>query len=288
MLAVRSLRFALGILFVAANLCRGQGVESPPASAPDILYQEPAPPVADSTPAVAENLWPYRPPPGWFASVEAVLTHPRITEFNLFPEGGDPSIDLNHTLAPRVTLGYSLAQGNAFLASYRFLGSEVTQRNPLDLGSYDYLVHAGVDSHWLDLDYRGALHGPACGFTIQWQTGVRLASIDFYRSYTTTDTFLGAGPHFGIDLSVYLARTGVGLFGRGDIGVLFGGGQKEADTVSAGFLGVLDGRGEVGLSWSLPIQRWVRVEGGYLAQGFTLSGHGFGFGGPFVRCEIGF
>jgi hypothetical protein len=288
MMATRPALSAIGIVLLAVNLCQAQPADGLSGSDRDIVNQELVPEASDAPPAAAADLWPYRPPPGWFAELEALLARPHIAVFSIFPDGIEPVPDLKRTVVPGLTLGYSLPRGNAFLVSYRYLGGEGTNQTPFPFDNPDPPWHSSVDSHWLDLDYRGALHGPACWLTFQWQTGVRLADIVYRRPGINNDTFLGAGPHFGIDLSAYVARTGVGLFGRGDVGLLLGGGQREADAVGAGVLGVLNGRGEVGLSWSLPTRRWVRVEGGYLAEGFTLSGHGFGFAGPFLRCAVGF
>src|SRR5262249_47027434 len=127
---------------------------------------------------------------------------------------------------------------NALLVSYRFLGSSgndlvhsLTYLPPLAPNPPPDPVEARWRTNWIDLDYRGCLHGPWLHTTFQWQTGVRLAALSFaerrtdpYQGTQTEQkaTFFGAGPHFGLDFSHYFGATGLGLFARGDLGIVVG------------------------------------------------------------------
>ncbi len=301
---------AFGLLLVWAATGHGQPTD---AALPGIL--EPSP----ETPPPPATLFPL-PQPGWFVSLDGLLTHPRASTSGalLFPTfEGEVVPQLNWTVVPTGTLGYRFPAGNAVLASYRFLGDDGNGYYPVPGNP---LAHDRWISNWLDLDYRGCLHGPWLSTTFQWQTGIRLAQVAYqahstqdvpqplYDSQTLTDskfTFLGGGPHFGIDLSHYFGQTGLGLFGRADLGVLIG--QDRLSTVytntgpavsfysepsrfvdAASMVGsLLEFRGEVGLSWSPATLRWMRFEAGYRDDRFAWR-RDLVFPGPFLRCEVGF
>jgi hypothetical protein len=164
----------------------------------------------------------------------------------------------------------------------------------------------------VDLDYRGCLHGPWLWFTFQWQTGCRIAALEYDNRSSYTDlqendhiTFFGVGPHFGIDLNWYLERTGIGTFGRGDVALEFGHGLEHTTThflptpntivvgssdvaSNAYTLDALNVLAECGLSWTPSTQRWLRVECGIRLFFFGTGDRGFTNTGPFLRCEVGF
>jgi hypothetical protein len=272
-------------------------------------------PEARPDPSAADGR-PFRPPPGWFAGAGLFQTHTysaiALDFLGLGDREGVPN--LGTTISPLAALGYRFADGNALLASYRYLGSAAGYDVPAVFLRAHAGAHAGLTSHWVDLDYRGCLHGPWLWFTFQWQTGCRLAAIDYDVRSVSQDSsgdhhssFFGAGPHFGTDLSWYLGRTGLGVFGRTDVGVVIGRGALDSTThlhpggnvVVFGPPDFQDhGAGtkdpftllvECGLSWAPATPRWLRFEGGCQAFFVTLlDGRWFTNAGPFLRCEVGF
>jgi len=114
-------------------------------------------------------------------------------------------------------------------------------------------------------------------------------------------SFLGAGPHLGLDLNWYLPATTLGLFGRGDVAYLLGRSTEryqsqfqDGDAVvpfqdsHSRTVGQFNVRTELGLSWTPPTQRWLRFETGYQLFDFLWEGRNYANSGPFLRCEIGF
>jgi hypothetical protein len=284
---------------------------SPTAAPPDGPLFDPAP-EARPDPSVADAR-PFRPPAGWFAAASLFLTRPHSVVPGDFwgPAPPEAVPDLGTTISPLATLGYRFTRDNALLVSYRYLASAAEDDTP----HTGFLQgHAGLTSHWVDLDYRGCLHGPWLWFTFQWQTGCRLAAIDYdvrsvthYESGDRHSTFFGAGPHFGIDLNWYLGPTGLGVFGRADLGLAIGRGALDTTTHlhsygsvvvlgpadfqdhSASTMAPVSGVTEVGLSWTPATQRWLRFEGGLQVFYFSMvESRDFGNGGPFLRCEVGF
>jgi hypothetical protein len=283
---------------------------APPQNA--LIEPAPTPPV---TAAAGDR--PFRPPAGWFASADLFLASPHSTIMG-FPFGGglETVPDLDTTLSPQATLGYRFERGNAFLVSYRYLGGSGQNDHLLSDNTF---VHgsAGFNSNWVDLDYCGCLHGPWLWFTFQWQTGLRIAVVDYENGGNYTDrvedvhtSFFGAGPHFGIDLNWYLGPTGLGIFGRGDVGLEFGRGTQHTATHvlptanytvwgpsgqtdffaydDSGKRTVLNVIAECGLSWTPPTQRWLRFESGLQSFLFSTGERWFTNIGPFLRCEVGF
>lgn len=275
---------------------------------PPPLILAPPPPLPNAAPPPAD-LRPFQPPPGWFVGMEAFLVRPNVSSTDLWGGSDPPLPNLDLTVSPALTLGYRFEDGNAFLATYRFLGSGVSS-------SCMGPTNERLNAHWLDLDYRGDLHGPWLWFTFQWQTGIRLSVVDFHigadspylGSQTEDDNFFGAGPHFGIDLNWYAGLTGVGVFTRADVGFLVGQGYQNTAFVqqpyygsgnliftpysgassATGIKGQFNVLAAAGLSYTPPTQRWLRFEGGVQLLDFIELGNNFANAGPFVRCEIGF
>lgn len=275
----------------------------------------PFPPQDSSVPAPEPPCWfPYRPAPGWFAGGEVALLTTHVSHLEPLFFGGsetEPVNDLGLNGSPRGIFGYHFAGGNALLASYRFLSASGDATNPNP-------AHASFIYNTLDLDYQGRIHGPWLGFTAQWQTGIRFDDIHYntavteanYRE-TEAQRFLGAGPHFGLNLAWYAGRTGLNCFARGDLCYLVGSTRVSGTSQYIGppdsvrYLELLDAgihsnppsssvdrlleaRAEIGLGWVLPTSRWMRVEGGYLIDDFIWSEHIFTNFGPFLRYEVGF
>jgi hypothetical protein len=260
---------------------------------------------------------PFRPPAGWFVAADLFLARSHsIIPPPLFWGGGpvESVPELGTSLSPQGTFGYRFERGNALLASYRYLSGS-GQNDPPSTA----VVHgdAGFNSHWVDLDYRGCLHGPWLWMTFQWQTGVRIAAVSYDNRSNWQDrltvhdeiNFFGAGPHFGIDLNWYLGPTGLGVFGRLDGGLVFGHGTQHttdhfrpsANYFIVGANGPTDvivsdssqstlGTGfvECGLSFSPSTRRWLRFEGGCREFLFAAGNRLVSNFGPFLRCEVGF
>jgi hypothetical protein len=262
-----------------------------------------AQPAVPPAPAPDSDGLPNQPPAGWFFSLTGMLTRTHASD-SVVVLGGDylgwmddaPVARLGWTVVPLGTVGYRLEDGSALLASYRYIGGA---------GDNPALAARGhFDSHWLDLDYRGALLGLWCGpdsaVTFGWQTGLRVASITSASAWTleegriaTHDSFLGAGPHLGGDLSWQFAPSGLGLFGRADGGLLLGQNRRRfatADGVDrfSCFGTALSSRVEAGVSWTAVTSPWLRFEAGYALEAFLATSHGFQAPGPFIRFEVGF
>jgi hypothetical protein len=279
----------------------GETVPFPYAAPPQLL---PATPVftaaQEAEPAVDAS--PFRPPSGWFASLEVFAAWPHVSNIDSSSDGYEPIPYLDLTVAPRVILGYRLEGGNALLVSYRYLGSSGSASD------YWGNWHDRLETHWLDFDYRGCLHGPWHGFTFQWQAGTRVASVednlrDSFPGFWAADRlqFRGGGAHVGFDLNWYIPETRLGLFARGDGGALLGSSRERVNfqfqdgtgpfptqLTSHHTLGMLNGQAEVGVSWTPATQRWLRLETGFQLFDFAWDGENFANFGPFVRFEIGF
>jgi hypothetical protein len=286
----------LSLLFCAGPaLCQTDSVAASDSSG------IPTPESAEAVPATPATALPYPlPPPGWFASGELLLTAPRaeggVSGFLFGSYVEEDVTRLNGTVVPTATLGYRFSGGNALLVSYRFLGTDGSAVPPLAF------AQAKWRTNWIDLDYRGCLHGPWLSTTFQWQGGVRLATLSFAEQSRPGDppffldqkwTYFVAGPLFGIDFSHYFGQTGLGVFARGDVGIVLG--HILEDTVTANYedrspnnSSVGESRGELGVSWSPRTRRWMRFEAGYRDDRFVWSGRHLSFPGPFLRCEIGF
>jgi hypothetical protein len=218
-------------------------------------------------------------------------------------------VNLDWTLAPRVTLGYRFDFGGSFLVSYRFLETGTG----LDFGPDSGLVgHLGLEENWVDFSYLSRSFGPWCNFRFQWEAGVRLG---FLRSHAHIDgpsfaeddseNFSGAGPHLGLRLSWALGESSWTFFGRADAAVLFGttrfSTQQAVDdminppTITEGSQSqsqtVWNFRGELGVSYTWPPRPhrlWMRVDFGVQAETFTWDSVAFTEVGPFLRWFVEF
>jgi hypothetical protein len=144
--------------------------------------------------------------------------------FPLFAAVADvhlPGAELDWTVAPRFDLGYRLPEGlGEFLLSYRFLVSEGAGV----ISDYDFLgdgaLTSRLDLNAFDLDYACSAV-PLGPWDMKWRVGARLANIYFdsraqggFLGQRTSNHFIGAGPHVGLDLWRHLDLAGLGLFAR--------------------------------------------------------------------------
>jgi hypothetical protein len=254
---------------------------------------------------------------GWFFTLEADLSKPHVSNIDFFVDGVKPQVpSLDWTVIPNLTLGYRWEQGNALLVNYRYLASEGQSSAAADPVFGPESIRNRLDSNWIDLTYLFREHGPWYGFRLQWEVGVRMAYL-FYDLKTSmptsieqeSESFFGAGPHGGMNLSWSVGSTGLAIFGRLDLAVLIGrtddtttgvffaapgivapiaGVPNSTSSTAGGTKALLDSRFEIGLSWTVPNRPWLRFAGGYQNQGFVWNGHDISEQGPFLRCELGF
>jgi hypothetical protein len=268
---------------------------------------------------------PFSPPPGWFAGVEADILVPHIKNRltanvnvgGLFTDTVHlPTAELDAVAAPRIELGYRFAEGcGEVLAAYRSLVTDSTAIIP----GFDALGDGGLrsrlDVNVLDLDYASREYSLAPCWNLNWFIGARLADIYFdsraeglFMEQRTSNHFLGAGPHAGLELWRRLDARGVALYGRvegavvigrvhqsfeetfTDNGVPFAGGATSQSTTQA----VPVVSAELGLGWVPPWSNWLRLTGGYHIEHWWDLGQvansraELGAQGVFLRAEFSF
>src|SRR5262249_38434217 len=135
-------------------------------------------------------------------------------------------------VSPRFELGYRFAEGTgAFLMSYYFLttrGSDVvTGFDPIG----DAVLSSNLYVHVFDFDYANYEYALGPLWDMRWKIGARISDVFFdsqiqgpFVEQRTTNFFLGAGPHVGLDLRRRIGGTGLALLGQveaaGNIGRL--------------------------------------------------------------------
>jgi hypothetical protein len=89
-----------------------------------------------------------------------------------------------------------------------------------DLGD-DGFLKSRLDLHSVDFDYGSREFSLDPHWDMKWRAGVRLANVffdslaeGFFREERTSNHFIGAGPHVGLDLWRSLDIEGMGLFVR--------------------------------------------------------------------------
>jgi hypothetical protein len=254
-------------------------------------------------PTCPEDL--YGPPPGWLFALEADITRP-AARIATGPDRGS-GVDLDWTVAPRITLGYRFENAGSLLVSYRYLFSDTG----LDLSSSGGPVASySLEENWIDVTYLTRPWGPSwCGLRVQLEAGVRTAVLHDHGHGETdveiddgTDTFAGVGPELGLHLSWTFGDSGVALFGRSSVGVLFGRTRERTDqfindgvdqptlttTTDSHAQTVWDWRGEAGLSWTVPHRPWMRFDLGVEGEVFRWQGVNYSDVGPFFRFLYSF
>jgi hypothetical protein len=265
---------------------------------PDVIYLQGGPPPQEPLPAP----WRFAQPPGWFVVLEASPALPHIETNHRHDNWGT---DLNWTVVPTGTIGYLFNHGGSLLLSYRNLTSQVNLTDPADSLSQRIRLNA----NWLDLTYLSRLYAPGPHLRLQWESGLRGAYLysDVSNQWpgaaaTVRDTFGGAGPHLGGKLAWWFGDTGLSLFTRLDVGVLFGQTRERAATFYPNMSGtiipwagsradnrsVVDGRFELGLGYVVPTCPWLRFDAGWQAEAFSWQDLTFSDNGPFLRMVIGF
>jgi hypothetical protein len=308
---------AFAALTMGATVTAAQGphpagppvpVVSPPPPGPldrPAPLPQPEPIFTQERPPPPSEPLPFVQPRGWFVTLEAAATLPRVAP-NFLLDASYYYNNLDWTVAPRGTLGYCFEHGGSLLFSYRSLASQASTGDD----SFGLAQRARLDANWFDLTYLSRQCGVWEGLRAQWELGVRSAYLfnDVTSRWAGGEldhehrTFAGAGPHAGATLAWWVRDSGFSLFTRFDLALLAGDthARREAfsDTPSAGPLSwsdsartehwILDARFEAGLGYVVPTERWLRFDVGYQAEAFTWQHLTFSDGGPFLRCTLGF
>jgi hypothetical protein len=233
------------------------------------------------------------PPPGWFFDLEVDPTKAHVkNEIStgvLNPATGNTdtvgllSATLNWAISPRFDAGYRLPSGfGEFLLSYRFLateGSELTEGadGPARLSSL-------LDINQVDLDYASSEFSLWPKWEMRWRLGLRYAYVYFDSradeafeaaaagsgvfQTRVTNSFVGFGPHAGVDLSRRFGTCGLAFVTKADFALLVGHIRQQfserTTTIGpdgqplVGALGASDSQGvpvlevQAGLSWQPP------------------------------------
>jgi hypothetical protein len=269
---------------------------------------------------------PCAPLPGWFAAVEADLVAPHIKNHlsadvnvgGLFTDTVHlPTAELEFVGSPRFELGYRFPEGfGEVLVSYQSLVSDgsATLVNFDPLGEGD--VRSRLNLNVLDLDYRSREFCLWPNWYMDWQAGVRVAGVYFdsraegaILEQRTSNNFVGAGPHLGLDLWWHVGYPGLAVFSRLEGAAVIGEvHQGFEETLAVNGVPAVGGattvsstqvvpvmRFEVGLSWAPPCNdRWLRFSAGYLIEHWWDIGHAggsqaeLGAQGLFLRSEFSF
>jgi hypothetical protein len=217
------------------------GLPRPPDQ-PDSLFQPPRPVYAAaplSGPYFERDALldpPELPPPGWFADVEAglVKAHVKNKLSNAAITGGGapdvvslPSAPLGWTVSPRFAVGHRLESGfgEVYLA-YRFL---TTEGNGSAIGpDAPAALKSRLDLNIIDLDYASREFSLWPHWDMKWWIGGRYAAVYFDSradepfdaaaagsdvfERRTSNSFVGFGPHAGVEAARYFEGTGLSVF----------------------------------------------------------------------------
>jgi hypothetical protein len=268
----RPLLIAATLAVLAGRLAHGQTPELLPAPqpVPETAAAGTTPPAPDYW---QPHVWPVPlptfqepdplledrglPPPGWYGNVELGLLGAHLknrlldrlvitdTRADVVQVRGAP---LDWTVAPRFEVGYRVPHGfGEFQVSYRFLATEGQGLEPTTQGLP--FEKSRLDLNVWDFDYGNWELSLGPHWDMRWLVGVRLASVYFdARSalampansqgedsveQRVSNSFLGAGPHVGLDLAWKLDAWGLALFGQLDGAYLWGHiGQNFEETLT--------------------------------------------------------
>jgi hypothetical protein len=236
---------------------------------------------------------PELPQPGWFFNLEVDPTKAHIkndlrtTVLNpatgYSDQVGLPSATLDWSISPRFEAGYRLSSGfGEFVLSYRFLatqGHDLYQNSdgPGQLSSL-------LDINQVDLDYASSEFSLWPKWDMRWRLGLRYADVYFDSRAAegfdeaaagsgvfqtrVTNSFVGFGPHAGMDLSRHFGTGGLAFVTRADFALLVGHIRQQFSERTTTFgpdgqplvgaLGASDSQGvpvlevQAGLSWQPP------------------------------------
>jgi Legionella pneumophila major outer membrane protein precursor len=270
------------------------------------------------------------PPPGWVADVELGILSPHVKNklVNTVRAGARPpdtvalpSAALDWAVMPRVELGRRLPSGyGEFVLSYRGLGTEGNElvEGPAGLAA----LHSRLDLNVLDADYRSWEISLGPEWDMRWTCGLRLAYVFFdsradgppvlggLTEAGTSNSYVGFGPHAGLELQRHLGCPGLTLVGKADVSTLLGrlrqgffeeavgpdGGPVRGETRVSSSQDVPTVTALLGFGWQPPACPNTRFFLGYQYEYWwnvgrlssTNSRGELGDQGPVLRAEIGF
>ncbi len=244
--------------------------------------------------------------PGWFVEADATLGVPRVLNkltnaVGLTPATSSPTIPialpsapLDFTVMPELEAGYRLPEGfGEFAFNYRCLDSSGTTLYPgLDNVAS---LHSRLDVNILGLDYESREFSMIYGWGMKWRVGVQLTYIYFdslasqsagaaaavggILSEHETNSYVGGGPHAGLELSHGMGWDGLSVLGRMNVYDNIGRIRQGffADTLALGVVGepqtgdgslsssqaVAEAQGQLGIAWQPPQWENVRLFCGY-------------------------
>jgi hypothetical protein len=145
-----------------------------------------------------------------------------------------PSSQIAAAIMPRFELGYRFGQATGeLLFSYRFLNSQSTTFAAGDVvpafGPGGVAVTSRLSINTFDLDYGSWEPITVLGVDMKWRVGVRTL-LEYNDSeanngtlfQSTSNYYLGAGPHAMVDFRRPLGLTGLALFGRIEAAMTWG------------------------------------------------------------------
>jgi hypothetical protein len=232
---------------------------------------------------------------GWFVGIETDIVGAHLKNRLIGPVAFSgstdvvqlPSAQLDWTASPRVEVGYRLPEGcGAIVLAYRSLVAEGGDLLPgFDLDGSDGVLWSRLNVNTLDVDY--ASHEYALGqcWDLRWKAGARVAGIFFdstgfgqFREEHSSNNFVGAGPHVGLDVTRRLGAYGLALFSRLDFAALVGDIHQSFEEEFVAPSGTLVGAAsrvsgaqvvpdlhfQAGISWSPGgLYRSLHLSGGY-------------------------
>jgi hypothetical protein len=142
-----------------------------------------------------------------------------------------PASGLDWTGSPRFDLGYRFPNGiGSVVASYYNVTSQGSDSIPSFDPAGGAFLQSRLNMNVLDLDYLSANLCFAPLWDLQWRLGLRAAFIytdtqatGAIFNATSSDNFVGAGPHFGVEIRRGLEfLPGLAVFGKLEGAVVIG------------------------------------------------------------------
>ncbi|MGE3804054.1 MAG: Lpg1974 family pore-forming outer membrane protein [Gemmataceae bacterium] len=253
----RNASAALIVAFVLAALAPAQEVVVPEQvfAAPPVYYDGPFETFEDRNDGMLLGDPLLDPPglrPGVFAAAELDVIGVHVRDRLNAPRVlfGDriavPGAPLCWTASPHFELGYRFGQGyGAALLGYESLvteGCTTTLYVPANTGvATPAHLHSRVNLNVVDLDYQQHEWGLGPQWDMIWQVGVRIGS-SYYDTHRcspvlhekASNSYVGVGPHAGLDLRRRLFDTPLSLRGKVEGAGLIGHFNQSFETIAGG------------------------------------------------------
>jgi hypothetical protein len=142
----------------------------------------------------------------------------------MFDEVRPPFAPLDVTGAPKLTLGWRLADGRgAVQTTYRLVASEGCAMSATFDPWGDSCIYSRLNINEVGLNYSTREQPLGALWSLRWEVGARLATI-FHDTEAfgpvigqqTSNYFIGAGPQAALDITREFPSTGLALFSRVD------------------------------------------------------------------------